>query len=116
MRLLICGGRDFENLPWAFEKLDAFRRANAVTVVIHGDARGADTIGGKWADTRGIPVEKYPADWARLRNAAGPARNAQMLREGKPDHVFVLPGGRGTANMVIQAKEAGVPITFAKGL
>jgi formate dehydrogenase assembly factor FdhD len=39
-----------------------------------------------------------------------------MLREGKPDYVFVLPGGRGTMNMVMQAKEAGVPVTFAKGL
>jgi hypothetical protein len=116
MRLLICGGRDFNDLHWAFERLDKFRRANPVTCVIQGEARGADLIGKQWADSRGIPIEGYPADWSRLRNAAGPARNAQMLREGKPDHVFALPGGRGTMNMVMQAKEAGVPVTFAKGL
>lgn len=40
-------------------------------------------------------------------------RNAQMLRDGKPDRVFVLPGGKGTIDMVIQAKGAGVPVTFA---
>jgi hypothetical protein len=116
MRVLICGGRDFTDWPWAFEKLDRFLKGNPVHTVVHGDAVGADRIAGQWADARGLVVEKFPADWSRLGNAAGPARNAKMLREGKPDAVFVLPGGRGTANMVMQAKEAGVPITFAKGL
>lgn len=116
MRLLICGGRDFDEREWAFAKLDRFARANPVTVVIHGAARGADTIGEEWAVARGIEFVRFPADWSRLRNAAGPIRNAQMLREGKPDHVFALPGGRGTLNMVGQAKEAGVPVTFAKAL
>jgi hypothetical protein len=116
MRLLICGGRDFSDRAWAFAKLDRFLQGNAVTVVIHGAQRGADTIGGEWARARGIPEQPFPADWGRLADAAGPARNAKMLREGKPDHVFVLPGGRGTMNMVIQAKEADVPVTFAKAL
>ncbi|MDP9155326.1 MAG: DUF2493 domain-containing protein [Pseudomonadota bacterium] len=114
MRLLICGGRDFENRVWAFERLDRFHLKTPVTHVIHGAARGADTIAGEWADAHGIPCDARPADWERLGNAAGPARNTQMLREGKPDHVFALPGGKGTMNMVIQAKGAGVPVTLAK--
>jgi hypothetical protein len=33
-----------------------------------------------------------------------------MLVEGMPDRVLAFPGGRGTRNMVFQAKRAGVPV------
>ena len=52
----------------------------------------------------GVVVEEFKADWDKFGRAAGPIRNAQMLREGKPDLVVAFPGGRGTANMVAQAK------------
>jgi hypothetical protein len=32
-----------------------------------------------------------------------------MLDQGKPDLVVAFPGGRGTANLVKQARAAGVP-------
>lgn len=38
---------------------------------------------------------------------AGPIRNSFMLALG-PDLVLAFPGGRGTADMVRQASEAGV--------
>jgi hypothetical protein len=113
MRLLICGGTEFVDKGFAFDTLDRFHALRPVTHVIHGDAPGADKIGEEWAIAREIPFTAYPAHWDLLRMAAGPARNAQMLREGKPDEVFALPGHRGTMNMVGQAKEAGVPVTFA---
>jgi UDP-N-acetylmuramoylalanine-D-glutamate ligase len=34
--------------------------------------------------------------------------------EGKPDLVVAFPGGRGTANMVEQAKQAGVEVIDAR--
>ena len=73
--------------------------------------RGADTIGEDWAKSRAIAFTAFAADRVKFLNAAGPQRNAQMLREEKPDHVFALLGGKGTVNMVDQAKEAGVPVT-----
>jgi hypothetical protein len=33
-----------------------------------------------------------------------------MLDEGKPDLVLAFPGGRGTANMMRQARERGVRV------
>ena len=52
----------------------------------------------------------YPADWDTHGRGAGPIRNKQMLEEGKPDLVIAFPGGKGTANMIGQAKEAGIPV------
>ena len=40
-------------------------------------------------------------------------RNARMLAEGKPDLVVAFPGGRGTADMVAQARKAGVRVVLA---
>jgi YspA, cpYpsA-related SLOG family len=84
MRLLICGGRDFTDAVWAYERLDRFHLATPVTHVIEGEADGADTIGREWAESRGIDVTPFPAtqeSWDRLGKVAGHMRNAQMLRE-----------------------------------
>lgn len=84
------------------------------SLVIHGGARGADTHAGWAATAVDIPVAVYPADWATHGRRAGPIRNAQMLAEGRPDAVLAFPGGRGTADMVRQARAAGVPVWEVK--
>lgn len=109
-RVLVCGGRDFNEADYAFEVLDRLHAEIGIGTIIEGDARGADEIGGQWADTRGIKLEVYPANWKKYRSAAGPIRNKQMLDEGKPDLVVAFPGGKGTANMIGQAREAGVEV------
>jgi hypothetical protein len=112
MRVLVCGGRDFDDC----DKLNIMLRSlwlSCSDVIIHGAAPGADTLAGQWAHDRGIPVEAFPADWEKHGRAAGPIRNQQMLAEGKPDLVVAFPGHRGTANMVRQAREAGVRVLEA---
>ena len=68
-------------------------------------APGADTLAGRWAETRGVPVEAYPVDLERHGCAAGPIRNKRMLEEGRPDLVVAFPG---TADVVQQARAASV--------
>lgn len=111
-RVLVCGGREFDDRDRAFAALD--EHAWNVCVVIHGAAIGADTLAGEWAEARGVLVEAYPADWITHRRAAGPIRNRQMLNEGRPDLVIALPGARGTAHMVRIAREAGVRVIEVK--
>jgi hypothetical protein len=59
-------------------------------------------------------VRHFPADWDKYGKAAGPIRNKQMLDEGKPQAVIAfsydLARSRGTANMVAQARDAGLPV------
>jgi len=108
-RVLVCGGRDFNARDFAFACLDA--HAASASVVIHGGARGADTLAGEWAMKRQrVPVIVYHADWNAHGRSAGPIRNAKMLAEGKPDLVIAFPGGKGTAHMVSIARKAGVPV------
>ena len=107
MRVLVCGGRTFDDWELLAGALDGLEPLEA-SVIIHGAAPGADALAGRWAELRRVRVEAFPADWARHGRAAGPIRNARMLGEGQPDVVVAFPGGRGTANMVKQARAAGV--------
>lgn len=107
MRVLICGGRDFTDSE-LFEKImDEY--VGKITTVIHGSARGADTLGHLWGLRHNLEILEYPANW-NYGKSAGPIRNAQMLTEGKPEIVIAFPGGKGTQNMIDQAKKAGIPV------
>ena len=109
-RLLVCGGRDFTDIDALFRVLDRVRcKINKPLLIIHGDARGADKMAGKWARHVGLHEVKVPALWDVHSNRAGPIRNAAMLGL-MPDGVVAFPGGSGTADMVRQAKAAGIPV------
>lgn len=109
MRLLVCGGRDFTDDAAVYAEMDAINEeSGGIALVIHGGARGADSIAGHWANDRGVPCRVYPARWDLHGKAAGARRNAEMLALGKPDLVLAMPGGRGTADMVAKARRAGV--------
>lgn len=110
MRLLVCGGRDFKDLPFLDQELDRLHAERRVKHVITGCAPGADLMAQFWAGANEIPVDVYVADWKKHGRAAGPIRNQRMLDEGRPDLVVAFPGGRGTADMTKRAKAAGVAI------
>jgi len=110
MRVLICGGRDYHDMNDLAKVLNTLDAKEGVSFVIHGAAAGADSLAGRWAESRGKECEIYPADWSKHGRAAGPIRNKQMLNEGKPDLVVAFPGGRGTENMIKQATAAGVAV------
>lgn len=108
MKVLVCGGRDFNDGARLREVLTSFHEnLGPITCLVHGAAAGADSLAGTWAEHKGVPVKAYPADWKRHGRGAGPIRNQQMLDAEKPDLVLAFPGGRGTAHMMRIAKEQG---------
>ena len=107
MRLLVCGGRDYNDFGRLVSELNTYRDA---ALLIHGDARGADRLSGQWAAIHSVPVKAFPAEWGLHGKGAGHIRNQRMLDEGKPDLVIAFPGGTGTADMVRRAKAAGVRV------
>ena len=109
MRILVCGGRDFKDRNLMVEALKDYEHQSNITI-IHGAASGADSMAHSWATAFKHNIESYPADWDKYGKAAGPIRNAQMLKEGKPDLVlaFRYPDSRGTQNMVDKTEKAGI--------
>ena len=110
MRVLVCGGRDFDDRPMLVRVLDMLHEQHNFSVVIHGAARGADRLADYWAVTNRLPVFKFHANWKMQGLAAGPIRNAKMLEKGRPDLVVAFPGNGGTKNMVRQALTAKVEV------
>ena len=82
--------------------------------IIHGGAKGVDSLIAAWALAREVPVVAFPAEWERLGRIAGPLRNAQML--DKADIVVAFPGGKGTLNTITQAFQREIPIWFVGGI
>ncbi len=110
-RILVCGGRTFNKKEFLFDRLDLLDgKLDGIDVVINGGAKGADYFAEEWAKSRGIDVKVFEAKWKTYGKSAGPIRNAQMLTEGKPDVVVAFPGGKGTVNMIRQAKKKGLTI------
>ncbi len=113
MRVLVCGGRNFKLQSFVFETLDALDAEISISFLIEGGAGGADKLARDWAQSRQISFETYFADWKMYGRAAGPIRNATMLRVGRPDLVVAFLGGMGTADMVRQAEASGVRVRHA---
>lgn len=114
MRVLVTGGRDFTDKTLLFETLDRLHAVHSFSLLIHGDASGADRLGGEWAIERGLAVQAHPADWKKLGRSAGPIRNREMLKEN-PQLVVAFPGGKGTADMVKVARKAGIEVILVEG-
>jgi hypothetical protein len=116
-RILICGDRNWSDYDFILHHLKKYideHHPDAIDFVIEGEARGADSLGRQAAESLGIIVLKFPANWEKFGRAAGPIRNKQMLDEGKPDVVWVfhddLSKSRGTNDMIRQARKRGVPV------
>lgn len=110
MKILVCGGREYDDWPRLKEKLDELNEEHRFTEVIHGAAEGADRLAGVWARWYNIKETAFPADWKQYGKRAGYVRNQQMLDEGKPELVIAFKGGKGTAMMIELAKSAEVPV------
>jgi len=109
MRVLISGDREWTDYEIIHSILKKFGEG---TVVIHGAARGADTLAGRAGEALGYEVLKFPAQWDKYGRAAGPIRNQQMIDEGKPDRIIAfhddIKSSKGTKDMLRRAKKANI--------
>lgn len=108
LKTIIAGGRDYTLTKSDLGVLDEFAQQFGVTEVVSGCAPGVDTSGEKWAESKGIPIKRFPADWKGLGRKAGPIRNGQMADYA--DALVAFRGGSGTANMVKQARARGLHV------
>lgn len=135
MRLLVCGSRGWLDVACVRRHLFSYDPS----VIIHGGCpRGADNIADleaglyQYWENKALVIDVYPANphvdgpWP----AAGPRRNARMLRDAKPDRGLAfgalyrhpdahgsapLPSSNratGTGSMVRLMLTAGLPVRW----
>jgi hypothetical protein len=110
MRIIVTGGRDFDDYDRVFWAL--LRYVGKNPTIVHGDAAGADTLAKHAARALGLPCEAHKANWKEHGPMAGGIRNAQMIDAGA-DGVLAFPGGKGTRNCVRLALAANIPVEHA---
>lgn len=110
MKVLCCGGRNFNDYAFVCSHMNALRAKFGDFAVIHGGAKGADSLAELWAKTKGIPTIAVEANWQFYDKAAGSLRNQWMLDFCEPNYVVAFPGGVGTRNMISKSKLKGITV------
>lgn len=84
-------------------------------VVIHGGAKGADSLCALWAASKGLPVITVYLNWHIYKNGAGAVRNSWMLEFCAPNYAVAFPGGTGTADMVAKLNSKRITVWDLRG-
>ena len=105
-RVIIAGGRDFNNYPGLAKAMDQLL-ANVTDeiVVVCGMAQGADRLGERYGKERGYSIRYFPADWDRKGRGAGFIRNEEMAKNADALVAFWDCQSRGTKHMIETAKK-----------
>ena len=114
-RVIIAGGRDFENYEYMCEKLnDLFYNSTNFEKrdikIISGMAKGADTFAIRYADEHNLTKILFPANWKLYPRATSFLRNEDMLSIAT--HLIAFWDGKssGTKHTIDIAQEKGIPV------
>lgn len=116
-KVIIAGGRSFADYELLTTKCDALLKQKSTTldiVIISGTAKGADSLGERYALERGYAVEHFPADWKKYGRAAGMMRNAQMADIANALIAFWDGKSSGTKNMIDTAMKKKLNISIIR--
>lgn len=114
-RVIIAGGRDFQNYSLLRETMDRLLvNVQDEVVIICGKARGADLLGERYAQDRGYAVHPFPADWKHHGRSAGYIRNEEMARNADALVAFWDGQSPGTKHMIETAGRYGLNIRVKK--
>lgn len=125
VKIIIAGGRDFNNYEFLKQSvfkvlydLDKNGICNTLLYcerilieIISGNAKGADSLGEKFAEEFNYNLKKFPANWDLYGKKAGLIRNEQMAKYAKKDDNYSIliafwdSMSRGTKHMIDTAKE-----------
>jgi hypothetical protein len=127
MKVIIAGGRDFNNYELLKQKCDTIfaNIDKSQLIIITGKASGADSLGERYAKENNLKVMAFPALWedfskkpilikkrknGRLYNVlAGLNRNTDMANEADALIAFWDGKSTGTNDMIQKAKERNLP-------
>ncbi len=131
LRVIVAGGRGFSDYALMKEQLDYFlQNALPNVIIVSGKAKGADTMGERYATEHGLLVVEFPADWKNVdvpgalvnRNQygvynvrAGHIRNDKMAKFATEHNKGLLVAfwdgkSAGTANMIGIANKHGLQV------
>ena len=105
MKVIIAGGRNFNNYVVLKDFCDTCLKWFNVSEIVSGGAAGADKLGEQYAKENKYPVKIFKAQWDEYGKGAGPIRNHIMADYADTLIAFWDGKSKGTKNMIDEAKK-----------
>lgn len=100
MKVAVIGGREFKDYVRLKRILDLY----PITTVVSGGANGADSLGEKYADEKGLQKEIYYPDWDLFGKSAGFIRNTTIIENCDMVVAFWDGASKGTKDSLDKAQ------------
>lgn len=118
-KLIVAGGREFNNYTLLKEVLDQYiedHKNNFTIEIVSGMARGADALAYTYAKENNIICHEFPADWNKHGRAAGFVRNQQMGAFADGLLAFWDGKSKGTQHMISLMTKNNKPVETVRYL
>ena len=113
-KVIVAGSRDFNNYEVLKARLDTILNKKAEIVIVSGGARGADSLGERYALERNLPCKIFPANWELHGKSTGYKRNAEMAEYADALVAFWDGESKGTGHMIDLAEKKRIQIRVVK--
>jgi len=110
MKVIIAGGRNFDDYSLLKSSCDKLLVNQTEIEIVSGKAKGADSLGEKYAKEKGFPIKEFPADWETYGKSAGYKRNLEMALYSGALIAFWDGESKGTKMMIELAKKEGLNV------
>ena len=110
MKVIIAGGRCFEDYNNLRQFCDGILQNQHNIIIVSGGARGADLLGENYAKERNYKLVRFPAAWSTYGKSAGVLRNAEMAKYADSLIAFWDGKSKGTSSMINLAEKEGLKV------
>lgn len=115
MKILVAGSRTFDDFSLLEKTLNRFtKKVNKKDlIVMHGGAKGADSLASRWCDKNFVTYKIYRPDYSKYPPKRAPLmRNQEMVNEENIDLVIAFWDGvsRGTQDLIDRAEAKGLKV------
>ncbi len=113
----ISGSRTIINREFIFKQLDWYLsnlKMDNEIILVHGGAKGVDSIAESWAKKNKIKTEIYLPDYDKYGKAAPIKRNQTIVDNSDYFIAIQLENSRGTQDAINKAIGRGLPIKIIK--
>ena len=105
MKIGVVGSRGFNDYKLLKDTLDKY--LPEATVVVSGGAKGADSLGERWANENGLETLIYLPNWDKHGKQAGFIRNFEIIESSDIIIAFWDGMSKGTEHTIYNAENDG---------
>jgi len=111
-KIAIIGSRTFNDYELLVSTMESYK--DYISVIVSGGAKGADSLGERWAKENNIETDIYYPDWDKYGKKAGFLRNKQIVENSDGVIAFWDGESKGTQHSFRLCDELEIPIKIVK--